>query len=155
MTLFTFRLLTLSFLSFAEYAVFSSFKWAEMYITPSTVAQRFDFAFKDAEAAGFEVDSDQFIHGTKARARLRCHVTTYKALHVIIIRNRVVRLTHQYHICKGQPSSRIDASRSCIILEVLADQGVARRNYSSASWSLSQKHMDRQYKGVNFIIILK
>ena len=48
----------------------ASLAWAEMYISVSTLAQRFDFQFVDAKAEDFECVSDQFAVGTGGKGRL-------------------------------------------------------------------------------------
>ena len=65
-------------LSLANLTVPCSLAWAEMYVTLGTVVQQFDFKFEDVEAADFEMDSDQFIIGTKGKSILKAHVTRHK-----------------------------------------------------------------------------
>lgn len=52
----------------------SSLAWAEMYLTIATIVQRFDFKIRDVEAADFEMESDQFIIGTKGESRMKAYV---------------------------------------------------------------------------------
>jgi hypothetical protein len=47
-----------------------SLAWAEMYLTVSALAQRFDFRFEGAKAEDFECTSDQFAVGTKGLGML-------------------------------------------------------------------------------------
>lgn len=56
----------------------SSLAWAEMYLTISHVIQLFDFEFEDVEAGDFEMESDQFIIGTKGNAVLNGSVILRK-----------------------------------------------------------------------------
>ncbi|KAI4604035.1 hypothetical protein KJ359_000162 [Pestalotiopsis sp. 9143b] len=44
----------------------------------ATVTQRFEFKFENVEAADFEMDSDQFIIGTKGKSILKAHVTPHQ-----------------------------------------------------------------------------
>ncbi|KAI1397246.1 cytochrome P450 [Hypoxylon fuscum] len=53
--------------------------WAETYLIISRIVQSFDFEFKDAEAADFEMVSDQFVIGTKGNAVLNGLVALRKA----------------------------------------------------------------------------
>ncbi|KAI5920337.1 cytochrome P450 [Camillea tinctor] len=53
--------------------------WAEMYLVIATLVQRFDFKFEGIAAADFEMESDQFIIGTKAAANLIAHVASFIA----------------------------------------------------------------------------
>lgn len=45
-----------------------------MYLTIATIVQRFDFKIRDVEAADFEMESDQFIIGTKGESRMKAYV---------------------------------------------------------------------------------
>ncbi|KAK6844451.1 hypothetical protein PG995_014561 [Apiospora arundinis] len=49
--------------------------WAEMYIILSQVVQCFDLKFEGVDATNFEMESDQFIIGTKGNAELNALVT--------------------------------------------------------------------------------
>lgn len=67
-------------LSFTDPALVpSSLAWAETYLIISRIVQSFDFEFKDAEAADFEMVSDQFVIGTKGNAVLNGLVALRKA----------------------------------------------------------------------------
>lgn len=54
-----------------------SLAWAEMYLTIATIAQRFDLNIQDVEAADFEMESDQFLIGTKEESRMRAYVVPH------------------------------------------------------------------------------
>lgn len=45
-----------------------------MYLIIAAIALRFDFKFQDTEAESFEMESDQFIIGTKGGSMLKAYV---------------------------------------------------------------------------------
>ncbi|KAL9623739.1 MAG: hypothetical protein Q9160_001969 [Pyrenula sp. 1 TL-2023] len=54
-----------------------SLAWAEMYLAFAGLVQRFDFKFEGITAAGFEMESDQFIIGTRGKSVLKAQVTSH------------------------------------------------------------------------------
>lgn len=45
-----------------------------MYLVVATIAQCFDFKLQGVEAVDFEMESDQFIIGTKGESMMKAHV---------------------------------------------------------------------------------
>ncbi|PHH81612.1 hypothetical protein CDD82_362 [Ophiocordyceps australis] len=52
--------------------------WAELYITLAAIVQRFNFDFQGVQATDFEMESDEFIIGTRAKTPFEGHVTLYE-----------------------------------------------------------------------------
>lgn len=63
-------------MSLTDSSVSFSLAWAEMYLTIATIAQRFDFKIQNVEAADFEMESDQFLIGTKEESRMKAYVVS-------------------------------------------------------------------------------